>query len=89
MDNWTRTTQARTTVTADNHRERYTQDEIDFVQQLAHEPISELATALGRTYFAISTLKQMIAAGKITAGSARVAASDRPYRGWVEGMGDE
>lgn len=87
MDTWTRTTQDATIVTADNHRERYTQDELDMIVAFPDEPISELATTLGRTYFAITTLKAMIAAGKIAA--APVAASDRPYRGWVEGMGDE
>lgn len=84
MDTWTRNTQARTTVTADNHRERYTQDELDMIVAFPDEPISELATTLGRTYFAISTLKAMIAAGKITA-STKIAKSDQPYRGFKIG----
>ena len=87
MDRWTRTTQNATTVTAENHGERYTAEEIEMIVTFGDEPIADLAVTMGRTYFAIGTLKGLIAAGKVAA--PMVAASDRPYRGWVEGQGDE
>lgn len=89
MDAWTIKTQGETKITADNHGETYTNEELEMIVAFGDEPIKELATTLGRTYFAISTMKAMIAAGKIAAPARRIAASDRPYRGWVEGMGDE
>lgn len=87
-DAWTIRTQNATTVTAINHREGWTNDELEFVVAFGGEVTdAELATTMGRTLFAIQTIRHAIRAGRAV-GSARVA-SATTYRGWREGDGDE
>lgn len=87
MDTWTRETQNRTKRTADRTGEAWTSADLELLTAFADEPVEEIARATGRTYFAVATMRQLVAAGRAHAG--RVAASDRPYRGWLEGDGDE
>jgi len=87
MDTWTATVQATSKATAIKHGETWTSADMELVSAFEGEALAELARATGRTYFAVSTMKGMIAAGKQP--TARVAITDRPYRGWVESQGDE
>lgn len=87
MDNWTAATQARTKATATKHGETWTSADLELVDAFAAEANAELAEALGRTLFAIQSIKSAIRNG--ARNTERVAISDRPYRGWMEGMGDE
>lgn len=91
MDTWTRATQNATKRTAEKHGEVWTSSDLELLAEFETEALAELARTTGRTYFAVSTMKSMVRAGKVDPAKrkVRVAASDRPYRGWVEGMGDE
>ena len=89
MDTWTIKTQGETTIYADAHGETYTQADIDFMIAFNEEAIKEIAITMGRTYFAITSLRAAIKSGKINSPTRVIAKSDLAYRGWVEGMGDE
>lgn len=85
-DAWTTRTYAQTLATATRHRDGWTTSDLDFVTAFQGEVSdTELATALGRTIFAIQTIKHAIREGRAT-GSTRRA--PRAYVGWLEGMGD-
>lgn len=88
MSDWANRIQATTIATATRHMEGWTSAELEMITAFIDEPNAELARATGRTLFAIQSIKQAVRAGR-TVGSTRVAASDRPYRGWLEGDGDE
>jgi len=89
MDTWTKIAQHDTKIVAHKAGDHYTSADLTMIAQLEGEAIKELAIKLGRSYFATSTIKGMIAAGKIaTDRQPKIAATDRPYRGWVEGMID-
>lgn len=88
-DAWTIKTQNATTITAINHREGWTNEELEFVVAFGGTVSdAELAITMGRTLFAIQTIRHAIRAGR-PVGSARVAAGATTYRGWMEGDGDE
>jgi hypothetical protein len=83
---WAKRTYATTLGTATRHREGWTSDELEFVTTFHDVSDAELARALGRTLYAIWTIKVSIREGR-PVGSTRRAS--RGYVGWVEGMGDE
>jgi len=85
---WTIRTQESTRATATRNGEAWTSRDLDLVTACDDVPDAEVAQALGRTLYAIQSIRHAIAVGR-NVGSTRVARSDRPYRGWVEGMGDE
>lgn len=64
--------------------------DLELVEATLDLPVSEVAEALGRTYWATTTMRRLVREGvEASPRPVRVAASDRPYRGWVEGMGEE
>jgi len=89
MDTWTANTQARTKATATRHGDEWTSSDLELVTAFADEANAELASLLGRTLFAIQSVKSNIRAGRPVGGGApRVAKSDQPYRGWTCAMGE-
>lgn len=88
ISEWTDRTQRATKANAEANGETWTSEDLAFVEAFANEASdADLALALGRTYYAITTIKRAIAAGR--ARRPRVAATDRPYRGWTCDMGDD
>lgn len=84
---WTRRTQSATRQTATRNGEGWTSADLEFVTAFAGTTTdADLAMAMGRTLYAIQTVRHAIAAGR-TMGSDR--APRRAYTGWLEGMGDE
>lgn len=84
---WTRRTQSATRQTATRNGEGWTSADLEFVTTFAGEATdAELALAMGRTLYAIQTMRHAIAAGRAV-GSTRVTTP--AYRGWMEGDGDE
>lgn len=81
---WTRRTQAATKATATRNGEGWTSRELEQVST-AVETDAEVAKRLGRTLYAVQTVRHAIAAGKAVGSTRQPAMS---YRGWVEGMGD-
>lgn len=88
MSDWGNRVQATTIATATRHMEGWTSAELELVETFFDEPNAELAVTLGRTLYAVQAIKEAVRAGR-KVGSQRVAASDKPYRGWLEGQGDE
>lgn len=83
---WTRRTQSLTASNASRNGEGWTNADLEFVATFATDATdADIALALGRTLYAIQTIRKAIEAGK--AGSTRRVATPA-YRGWVEGMGD-
>lgn len=61
MTNYSAPVQARTLVTADAHRERWTKDEIEFVVEMTEiERDEDIAIALGRSLYAIWNLQHRV-----------------------------
>lgn len=91
-DVWTERTQATTLANADRWGEVWTTQDLEFVEAFASLPDAEVAIALGRTLFAIQTIKHAIRAGRVSAGEGvarrRRVRDAGAYRGWVETMGD-
>lgn len=88
MTSWSSRAQQATVASAVRHGEGWTSSELELVAAFGSEVSAvELAEAAGRTLFAVQSMKQAVRAGK-RVGSGRVAASDRPYRGWLEGQGE-
>lgn len=91
MSDWARKIQNQTKATAERHDLEWTTAELEMITAFADDvSAAELAEAMGRTLFAIQSIKQAVRAGRTHAGQAKIAASDRPYRGWTEadGFGD-
>lgn len=88
MDTWTLKAQLDSKRTAERHGETWTSADLELLSAFEDSATAELAEALGRTYFAVQSIKSAVRAGKRTT-RTRVAASDRPYRGWREEQGDE
>ena len=87
ITDWTRRTQETTRVGATRNGDGWTTQDLAFVTAFAPTTTdADIAIALGRTLFAIQTIRHAIDAGKAI-GSTRTA--PRAYAGWVEGMGDE
>ncbi len=87
MDLWTARTQAVTIANASKHGEGWTSADLEFVTAFSDDVTNEeLALSLGRTLFAIASIKQAIAEGTAKGSDRRPVTA---YRGWVEGMGDE
>lgn len=86
---WTQRVQRNTRATATHNGEGWTTRDIAFVSAAKDTATDEaIALATARTLYSIQSLRKAIQAGK-RVGSARVASSDRPYRGWTADMGDE
>lgn len=86
-EEWKRATQARTETHAVRHGEIWTSAEMEFVVAFPDCTNEEIAIALGRTLFAVQTMRVAIAAGRVATDATRVRRVE--YRGWLEGMGDE
>lgn len=85
---WTRRTQDATRASATRTGEGWTTQELEFVTTFAGDTTdAELALSLGRTLYAIQSIRHAIEAGKVT-GSTR-ARANAGYRGWMEGDDDE
>lgn len=93
MSEWGREVQATTIATATKWGEVWTTSDLEMVEAFADLPDAEVAIALGRTLFAIQTIKHAIRAGRVSPAEARVrrgrVANAGAYRGWREGDGDE
>lgn len=87
MDRWTARTQATTAAHATHHGEGWTSRDLEFVSSFPEATNAELALALGRTLFAVASIKQAILEGTAV-GSARTP-QVKAYRGWTCDMGDE
>ncbi len=74
--------------TADRRGAEITSEDWAWVEETLDIPVLEVAVARDRTYHAICAMRYLLRTGAVRR-PPRVAASDRPYRGWVEGMGDE
>lgn len=84
---WTNRTQRATLATATRNGEGWTSADLAFVTAFAPDTTdADIALALGRTLYAIQTIRHAIDAGRAT-GSTRTTTT-RAYVGWVEGMGD-
>src|ERR1044072_4440779 len=58
---WATTVQGKTLVTADNHRERWTRDELEFVAGMTdEEQDAAIATALGRSLYSIWSIQHRL-----------------------------
>jgi hypothetical protein len=92
-DPWTSRTQQATLEGATKWGEVWTTSDLQFVEAFADLPDAEVARALGRTLFAVQTIKHAIRAGRVSAGeaAARRARVQQPaaYRGWTCDMGEE
>lgn len=89
-DTWTLSHQQATLFSASNWGEGWTSRDIDFViafQDSASD--TELALALGRTLFAVQSIKNAIRHGRRTTVLRGRRAHAGSYRGWMEGDGDE
>ena len=77
ITDWTRRTQRVTLANATRNGEGWTSNDLAFVTAFGGEvPDAELAIALGRTLFAIQTIRHAIAAGRAT-GSTRTTTTRR------------
>lgn len=84
---WTRRTQNATREIASNNGEGWTIADLEFVTTFTNDATdAEIAITLGRTLYAIQSLRVALDAGK-RVGSTRTKVS--AYRGWTEGDGDE
>jgi hypothetical protein len=61
MGTWDQKVEQRTLVTADNHRELWDDDDLAFVAAFRDDATNEeLAVTLGRSLFAITSIKQVL-----------------------------
>lgn len=61
MGEWARRVEASTLVTADQHREEWSQEDLEFVAAFRNEASDEeLATTLGRSLYAIWSIKHVL-----------------------------
>ena len=59
--NWQANVESRTLITADNHREIWDIEDLEFVAAFRETESDEsLAIALGRSYFAITAIKRIL-----------------------------
>lgn len=79
MDRWTARTQATTAAYATHHGEGWTSRDLEFVAAFPEATNAELALTLGRTLFAISSIKQAILDGTAV-GSDREPAREPQVR---------
>ena len=90
MSEWAKRIQGETIANANRAGMTYTSNELEMISAFSDDSIADVANAMGRTYFAIQTMKSVIASGKVSASpERRIAKSDIVYRGWKEGMSDE
>lgn len=81
--------QNMTLATAHAWGDPITVNDVTWVEETLDLPLAEVASLLGRSYHAVTTMRVLVRQGLLTPTPPRVSALDRPYRGWLEGMGDE
>ena len=90
MSDWAKRIQGETKASANRAGMTYTSSELEFISAFTDDSVADVAIAMSRSYFAIQTMRSVIANGKVNASPVRrIAKSDIVYRGWVEGMNDE
>ena len=77
-DSWNSRVEARTLATAENHREVWTNADLEFVAAFRDEATDEeLAVTLGRSYYAIASIKRVLDERMGRVVENRVTAQDR------------
>ena len=84
---WAHRGQLVTKPVAEKHGETWTSADLEFLTAFQAEISTDVALALGRTLYSVQSMRKLVAEGRTAA--RRVAASDRPYRGWKISDGDE
>jgi len=87
MDASTLRLQTASLTTAVRYGQPILVSDLELVEGTMDVPVAEVAAALGRSYHATCTMRSLVRRGDEAPRPtvARVAASDRPYRGFMEG----
>lgn len=84
MSVWQAKVEANTLATAKNHRSTWTSDDLEFVAAFRDEATDEeLAIALGRSYFAIASIKRELDERMTKSVEERTVSTQRREKGWT------
>lgn len=83
--------QARTLPTAVNHGDEWGQEDLDMLVQFSDETAEEIARAIGRTVYAVRSMRELLADGSRTGRNAgRRKPANEPFfqfsSGWQDRM---
>ena len=70
---WIIETQKATQRTATRANQEWTLEELELLAAFEGEALEELARTLGRTYYAVATMRSMIAAGRVDPDGRKIA----------------